>query len=156
MPKGVFNPYRPKKPKKDFRSPTDNRNPYDTEFGEPVSGNIKLDGDSHILELKQLEIEDIPSRLGDLIDDVIKSHRDVLLRHGIELVPADRYAQIAQNTVCLPTPKGYITAQLQNETAESMNKPKVEVEVFRRLAHALREVPREILKKHKARIIVRA
>lgn len=153
MPKGVFNPYVKKKPKKKFQAPTDHKNPYDTEFGTPRLGNIKLDGDSYVLELQELDVANIAARLGELLDDSVKNHRSILLRHGIDLLPLQDTRALEQGEVSLPTPKGHLCVYVSEENLK--DKSKTEVEVFRRIACAFREIPREILAKHKARVIVR-
>lgn len=154
MPKGIFNPFVEKVPKKDFHAASSLNNPYNTEFGDVPLGNVKLDGDSHVLELKNIDIKDVPKRLGALVADVMRQHRKVLTRHGIDLIPQGATRKIESNEVSLPTPSGQVCVII-TETDMS-NKPKIEVEVFRRVACALREVPRSLLAKHKARLIVRA
>lgn len=154
MPKGIFNPYKEKVEKKNFQAAVDFDNPYDTEFGTAPLGNIKLDGDSHVLELKEIELKDVPTRLGALIKDVIEQHREVLIRHSIDLLPPEGTRLLKSNEVSLPTPSGHICVSIIGNLNE--NQPKIEVEVFRRVACALREVPRSLLAKHKARLIVRA
>ncbi len=157
MPKGIFNPFVEKKPKKDFQASTDHKKPFDTEFGTPLPGNIKLDGDSHVLELQQIELEDIAIRLGTLVKDLTRKHRSVLLRHGIDLIQ-EGSRPLEPGEVSLPTPEGHLCVFIADESAHDDPKrnAKTEVEVFRRLARAFQEVPREILAKHKARVIVRA
>jgi len=154
MPKGIFNPFKEKVEKKDFQSASDFSSPFDTEFGETPLGNIKLDGDSHVLELKELELKDVPKRLGDLLKDVLTEHRDVMLRHGIDLRPPGETLQLEKNEMSLPTPAGSLCVTVSEP--DLGDKAKIEVEIFRRVACALREVPRNLLVKHKARLIVRA
>lgn len=154
MPKGVFNPYAPKVEKKDFHSAASLDNPFDTEFGEVPLGNVKLDGDSHVLELQNLEVADVPQRLGELVGDALKEHRNILHRHGIDILPKVGARVLEDNEVSLPTPAGYLCVVISEPNAG--NTAKIEVEVFRRVACALREIPRSLLVKHKARLIVRA
>ena len=154
MAKGVFNPFEVPKKKKKFRSSTDLKNPYDSEFSTPTLGDIKLDGDSYVLELKEIDLKDIAPRLGALLKDVTAAHRDVMLRHGVELLPIEDPRAIEEGEVSLPTPDGHICVYVSQENTEQ--KVQTEVEVFRRIACALLEVPRELLVKHKARVIVRA
>ncbi len=154
MSKGIFNPYKEKVVKKDFNAASNFANPQDTEFGEVPVGNIKLDGDSHVLELKEAELKDVPGRLGSLLKDVMEQHREVLIRHGIDILPRGDTRQLESNEVSLPTPAGHICVIISEASIE--DKTKTEVEVFRRVACALREVPRNLLVIHKARLIVRA
>jgi len=154
MPKGVFNPFKETIEKKDFQSAADFNSPFDTEFEEPPLGNIKLDGDSHVLELKNLELKDVPKRLGELLQDVLKDHRNVMLRHGIDLLPPGKTRPLEKGEMTLPTPAGSLCVTVSEPDLE--DKAKIEVEIFRRVACALREIPRNLLAKHKARLIVRA
>ncbi len=157
MPRGVFNPFVTKKPKKNFQSPTDHKNPYDTEFGDaPPVGDIKLDGDSFVLELKNLDIDNVAQRLGELLNDAIQTHRDVLARHGIDLIPKGVTREIEVGEVSLPTPHGAICVFVASFEENKEDQAKIEIEVFRRIACAFREIPREILERHNARVIVRA
>jgi hypothetical protein len=151
---GIFNPYKIKVPKKDFQSPIDGENPYDTEYGEAKLGNIKLDGDSYVLELQELDAEGIAGRLGELLKTVSEEHKDTLLRHGIELIPTNSTRQLEEGEVSLPTPDGNIYLFVSPDAVGNNNQ--TEVDAFRRITGALKEVPRELLVKHKARIIVRA
>ena len=157
MPRGIFNPYVEKKPKKNFQSPTDPKNPFDTEFRDaPPVGDIKLDGDSYVLELRNLDSDHIAQRLGELISDAVTTHREVLVRHGIDIIPKGVTREIEHGEVSLPTPHGAICVFVSTYDENKEDQTKIEIEVFRRIACAFREIPREILERHKARVIVRA
>ncbi len=106
-----------------------------------------------MLCLRELEPDDIPLRLGLLLKDVTQAHGAVLQRHGIELVKLHGGRDIGKNEMSLPTPKGHLCVQVSQESLE--NPIKAEVEIFRRVACALREIPRTILAKHKASVKVR-
>ncbi len=143
MPKGVFNPFAEKK----------KHRPMGKALEAPL-GDIKLDGDSYVLELKQLDVEDIPVRLGELLHDVMLNHKEVLVRHGIDILSRGDSRHLEENEVSLPTPVGHICVYVG---APETDKPSAtEVKVFRRIACALREVPRNLLIKHKVSILERA
>lgn len=152
MAKGVFNPFAPPEEKKqDFRSALDN-NPLDTEFGQIEKPGVRLDGDSFILELKETELKEVPTRLGSLIKDVASKHSAQLLRMGINLIPNGTTYQTEATDAVLATPQGKLHVHIgdKEETEDT------EVASFRRIAYALHQinVP-DILEKHKAKLIVR-
>ena len=143
MPAGIFNPYvekkKPKSPGGDIEAPL---------------GDIRLDGDSYVLEFKELNLEDLPTKLGELLHDITLKHKEVLLRHGIDILPRGGTRHLEDNEVTLPTPVGHICVFV-----DSLKEDKplaTEVKVFRRIACALREVPRTLLKKHQVTIVERA
>lgn len=151
MPKGIFNPYQ--KPKKNFVSPTGAK-PFNTEFQEASGGTIRLDGDSYILELAGADLKEVPSRLGALIYDVtqLEGCKDELARYGIRLhLPQEKLDLSPEeliDTVILKTDAGFLQVHIEDFSSE--------VGIYRRIAHALYCLPiRNILKKHRARIIVR-
>jgi hypothetical protein len=152
MPKGIFNPFKePEKPKPKFKSPIQDL--YDTEIGgsEP-KGGVRLDGDTYVLWLLETLVEEVPSRLGALIQEVATAHPGQLLRYGIHLVPlGDTYATETTDSV-LKTPQG----RLHVHTGILKEGDDAEILAFRRIGHALHSinVP-DILKKHNAKIIVR-
>lgn len=147
MTTGIFNPYVEKKPKKYERAPTDEEM-YSEEYGGPAKDDVKLDGNSYILELKEADLEDVPGRLGELLYGVMQEHPAHMLQHGINLTPLDAALKVEDNELSLPTPSGHISVYVDKE--------KDETEVWRRVAHALHLLPNnQILVKHKARIIVR-
>ncbi len=147
MTTGVFNPYVAKKKKK--KPPPTFGNPAE----EIILGNIRLDGDSYVLELQHADLKDIPARLGALLKDVSKDHGHILVRHGIDILPPGHTRQLEAGEVSLPTPDGHICVFIGEHDS---NQREAEIQVFRRLACALREVPRTILVKNQAKILERA
>jgi len=141
MATGVFNPYIEKKKQPE---------PGDSE--EIIPGDIRLDGDSYVLELRQVDQKDLPARLGALLRDVMMDHSHVLMRHGIDILPRGETRQLEENEVSLPTPAGHICVYVGDVKDDPVN---TEIKVFRRIACALREVPRKILAKNRAKVLER-
>jgi hypothetical protein len=141
MATGIFNPYVEKK-----------EPPQPGGAEEVIPGDIRLDGDSYVLELQQVDVKDIPARLGALLTDVMVDHRHVLVRHGIDILPRGETRQLEENEVSLPTPAGHLCVYIGDPEDDTV---KTEVKVFRRIACALREVPRKILVKNRAKILER-
>jgi hypothetical protein len=153
MGTGIFNPYEKPKENPSFRSATDSNDPADTEYIAPV-GNIKLDGDSYVLEFTGIEVEEIADRLGKLIMDAQKNYPQVLKRHGIEMLPLQDPRTLKGYEVSLPTPEGHLCVGISKDNVD--DPLKIEVEVFKRIARAFKEIPKELLAAHRARVIMRA
>jgi hypothetical protein len=148
VPKGIFNPYKkPEEKKKNFKSPM-GENPYDTEYGKREE-NIRLDGDSYILEFKNVQFEEIPGKLVNLIKDVLKNDQGYLRSQGINLISKDEKYQISAEEIILPTQEGQLCVYVGAGGTE--------IEAFRRIGYALHQlsVP-DILKKHHVKLIARA
>ncbi len=151
MPKGIFNPFAPKK--QDFQASIGD-NPLNTEFQEKPKGDVRLDGGERVISLADTSIEEIPARLGDLIADIAKEQEDGLGRLGIcvgDTGPQNQYwaacAELAPEIVCLTTPSGTLRVCADSQTED---------EAFCRLGHALTELPvKPILDRHKVQMIVR-
>ena len=141
MATGIFNPYVEKK-----------KPPVPGDLEKVIPGDIRLDGDSYILELQQVDVKDLPARLGALLKDVMVDYSHVLMRHGIDILPRGETRQLEENEVALPTPEGHICVYVGKSEDGPVN---TEVKVFRRIACALREVPRKILVKNKAKVLER-
>ena len=140
MSSGIFNPFVP-----DKNSPK----------REPPKelGDIRLDGDSYVLELKQITRDGVPERLGALIQTIMRTHRHILVRHGIDLRTEGGKHALEENEVGLQTPQGHICVYVP--VVPNEKKHATEVKVFRRIACALREIPRNILETHNTRVIER-
>ena len=141
MATGIFNPYVEKKPQ-----------PKPGQTDEPVLVDLQLDGDSYVLELQQVGLKEIPVRLGALLKDVAREHSHVLARHGIDILPLGHTRQLEEGEVALPTPDGHLCVYVGEHGDDTKD---TEIRVFRRLACALREVPRKILVKNHAKVIER-
>jgi hypothetical protein len=153
MKSGIFNPFAPKTaPPKRKMTPSLERGVSLAEEageGEYKGSSIRLDGGSYILELNEIELEDVPDRLGNLVKEIIEHHPDHMFQQGVQLIPRGKTFQVDDEEMVLPTPVGhllvYVGSVMEEDTA------------YRRIAHALRHLPIEsILAKHKARIIVRS
>lgn len=141
MPTGVFNPFEQKK-----------KPPTKTEEQQEL-GDIRLDGDSYILELRQVARDGLVVRLGHLIHTLMRTHRSTLLRHGIELRKEGDKAKLEENEVGLKTPAGHICVYIEPNPSDT--KADIEVKVFRRIACALHSIPRKVLEANNARVIER-
>ena len=152
MHSGIKNPFA--KPKKKFKAATD-KNPLNTEFTGETKGDIRLDGGSHVIVLKETGIEDIPARLGALFEAIQEQHQASLAgQHGIALSPKkptspdwQAYRRLSTTHVALPTPQGnlFICADEEDED-----------EAFRRMGRALQNLPvHSILKQQNIQLIVR-
>lgn len=132
---GVFNPYQePPEKKKE---------------GPPPDASIRLDGDSYILEFQNVRLNEIPSRLGNLIHDVREKHLSHMVRNGIELYPLKEIFNLEKDELVLPTPKGHLVVYVGEGGKE--------VDAYRRVAFALRGLPiADIMNKYQARIIARS
>lgn len=151
-PPGIFDPYTlPKPKKKDQRSPMDMEAPYDTEYAEPREiSNIALDGDTYVVEFLDATIEDIPKRLGELINDVHKKHRDTLVHFGVTIFPPGETPPEDPDMLFLPTPSGTVGVHV------GVEKIKDEVTAYRRLGYALSRIAiADILKKNNTKIYTR-
>jgi len=148
---GIFNPYAEKKPPPKRKNLTLDRGiSLAEEMGmtEPES-SIRLDGGSFILELRQLDLKDVPGRLGNLLKDVIQEHPAHMSDRGIQLVPRKEQFNANEDELVLPTPTGHLIVYVGSEMNEDA--------AYRRIAHALMHLPiKNILAKHQARIIVRS
>jgi len=140
MATGIFNPFAPAK------------KPEQKQKDEPL-GDIRLDGDSYVLELQRITMDGVPERLGTLLKTIMKTHRATLLRHGIDLRNDGGEQALEENEVGLQTPAGHICVYVPNDPEDKQTS--TEVKVFRRIACALREIPRKILEDNNARVIER-
>jgi hypothetical protein len=147
MPKGIFNPYKKPEEKKDFKSPLGD-NPYDTEYGQREE-NIRLDGDSYVIEFKNTKLEEIPVRLINLVKDAMKQNTDYFHSQGITLIPKGEKYQTTSEEIILPTQEGQLCVYVGVGGTE--------VEAFRRIGYTLHNlsVP-TVLKTHNAKVIKRA
>jgi len=147
MLKGIFNPYKKPRDKKDFKSSTGD-NPYDTEYGKREE-NIRLDGDSYVIEFKNAILEDIPLRLIQLIKEIAKDNHVYLASQGISVIPKSEKYQVSTEEIILPTQEGQLCI--------FVGKGGSEVDAYRRIGYALYNlsVP-AILKKHNVKLIARA
>lgn len=152
MPTGIKNPFA--KPRKNFKSAT-GKDPLNTEFVAKKKGDIRLDGESYVIVLKEAILDDIPERLGFLFDAIQKQYRTELeTQHGIALSPKrptsdgwNAYRRLSATHVALPTPKGslFICADEEDED-----------EAFRRMGRALQNLPvASILQQQNIQLIVR-
>jgi hypothetical protein len=162
---GIKNPFqKPLPKKKNFQASTGD-NPLNTEYIENQKGTIRLDGGSYIIALKGTDLDEIPERLGRLFTAVQYANRDTLRRqYGIAICAEEdisrtngvpepisggwrAYRDTAPTHIALPTPHGtlFICAKEENED-----------EAFRRMGHALHELPvSRILKEQNIQLIVR-
>lgn len=130
-PKGIHNPFE--KPKKEFRTFFDDPPP-DTESELRIPPTILLDGDSYALKFVDATFEDIQDRLYALLYDVNLEQKQGLQDHGIYI------NQPRTELLTLKTKGGTISVHTSSDD---------EVEVFRRIAYALKKLPvQKILKKH--------
>jgi hypothetical protein len=150
MPSGIFNPYAaPPKPtakKRDFQSTIDVKNPYNSEYvpGKKTT-DISLDGDTYVVVFHSAQVETVTTRLGELMQELVKEHREELQRYGIDF-GADVSA--IPSALILPTPLGL----LRVDTGGEQN----EIVAYRRLGYALSRMNvKPILKKHAIRVYVR-
>lgn len=152
MTKGIFNPFvTPEKPKPNYKSPT--LDMYDSEIGGPEpKGGVRLDGDSHVLWLKETNLDEVPQRLGEIFSDVAAKYPNKLVQYGINLIPLGLTYTTEKTDSVLKTPIG----RLHVHVGENTEGQDIEILSFQRMAHALYaiNVP-DILTKHNAKIIVR-
>lgn len=152
MHSGIKNPFV--KPKQKFKAST-GKDPLNTEFTGGTKGDIRLDGGSHVIVLKNTDLEDIPARLGALFAAIQEQHQSSLAgQHGIALSPQQptspdwqAYRRLSNTHVALPTPQGslFICADEEDED-----------EAFRRMGRALQNLPvHSILQQQKIQLIVR-
>ena len=149
---GVFNPFATPKEIQEERGSATAEEPFNTEWEPVPKPTIRLDGDSYALELRELELDDVPQRLGSLFKEVQEHYKEDLQRHGITLSETKIDALEKPGIVTLDTPEGYLHVFVGTLSPES----DTEVAAFRRMAYALghTNVP-TILKEHKAKVIVR-
>lgn len=132
---GVFNPYGTIE--KSVTEPT-----------TPPNTSIRLDGDAFILELMNIRIEEIPGRLGMILQDVNKNHAAYLIQNGIELRPTKEPITLEEDELVLPTPQGHLVVYV--------GKGGQEIDAFRRIGFVLHKLPvSDILRKHEVNIITR-
>lgn len=148
MTKGIFNPFRKPPPdKKNFQSPI-GKEPYDTEYGAPEE-NIRLDGDSFVIEFQNTKLEDIPSKLANIISSVIQEHREFLNDYGIDLRPKSEQRPLEDGELVLPTQAGQLYVYVGLEGTQ--------IEAFRRIGYVLHKLPvSDILKNNRVKVIARA
>jgi hypothetical protein len=149
MTKGIFNPFKkPGTPKQDFVSPTDAKNPLNTEYQEPPKSTIRLDGDSYVLQLNDLELEEVNERLELILKTVAKQYARELQSAGVSFIVKPQKPDLTSGQLKLETPTGYVIVYAGDQGKE--------VDCFRRLAYALYTLPiKELLAKHKARVYKR-
>lgn len=140
-PKGLYDP---------FQSGIGNRQ-YRAKLTDEPKGDVRLDGKTHVIVLRQTVIEEIPRRLGALINAVSVHYAEELSSLGICIGPPTRtwesVQQMSPTVVSLHTPHGIlrVCADKQNED-----------EAFQRLGSALAMLRiRHILDKHQTNIVVR-
>lgn len=149
MPSGIFNPFKKQeKPKQNYVGATDPKNPRDTEYADPPKSTIRLDGDSYVLQLNEVELEEVNARLEALLRDVAKEHSNVLSDAGVSFHTKPQIPELRTGEMRLETPAGFIVVYAGEGGKE--------VDCFRRLAYALYGLPiNELLARHKARVYKR-
>lgn len=150
MVKGIFNPFnRPGTPKKNFVGATDPKNPLDTEYRDDVpKSNIRLDGDSYVLQINNVEMEELHTRLELLVREVAREHGAALAAAGVSYVDKSATMELRPGEQRLETPMGFIIVYAGEDGKE--------VDCFRRLAYALYGLPiKDILDKYHASVYKR-
>jgi len=148
---GIFNPFKkPGKPKQDYVSSTDPKNPRDTEYTEMPKGSIRLDGDSYVLQINNVTLEELTLRLELLLQAVSNIHSKELQTAGVFFYSKPYKPTLQDDQLLLETPNGYIVIYAQLEESRK------EVDCYRRLAYALYSLPiQNILVKHNAKVYKR-
>jgi hypothetical protein len=142
-PRGIFNPFTPKKKKPNIR-PLDERR---TESGTLVEPAVTFDGDRYALKFEGIEnVKEAVERLTNLLHEVNKTHAGELLVNGIEVLPPDS-GQPAPDEMTLRGPQCDITVFVGDPPHKD------EVPAYRRIAYALSKLPiKPILKKYRATV----
>jgi len=147
MPSGIFNPFKkPGPPKKDFVGATDPKNPLNTEYEDSPKSTIRLDGDSYVLQLDNIDMEEVNTRLEAIIRDLWSNpaYQERLVANGVRFAKKPELPELNPGEMRLETPRGYILVYAGDNGKE--------VDCFRRLAYTLYLLPiKELLAKHKAK-----
>lgn len=146
---GIFNPFiSPSERKKKFVGATDPQTPRDTEYKEPPKSTIRLDGDSYVLQINNVEMEELNTRLELLLKDVAQRHGVALTDAGVSFITKPKRPTLIEGQLSLETPTGFIVVYAGENGKE--------VDCFRRLAYALYLLPiKDILDKHNSRVYKR-
>jgi hypothetical protein len=147
---GIFNPFLTpnERKKKKFVGATDPVNPRDTEYKEPPKSTIRLDGDSYVLQINDVEFEELNARLEFLLKEVAQQHGAALTRAGVSFIDKPNRPELIEGQLSLETPTGFIIVYAGENGKE--------VDCFRRLAYALYLLPiKDILDKHNSRVYKR-
>lgn len=156
-PKGIFDPFGPPQVPQE-KPPERSVGNFDMTAAEEVGQtepetNVRLDGGSYILELRDLEVDKVPERLGQLVKDVIEKHPEHMLQQGIQLLPRGSTFDTEEQDLILPTPVGYLVVYV----GELDDDEQPEDAAYRRIAYSLLHLPiNDILDQHQARVIVRS
>jgi hypothetical protein len=149
MPTGIFNPFAPKKKKKDkFRSPL-SKVPV-AESGIIQQPSVTLDGDSYSIKFTgTTQPKDIALKLVKLLLDVNIKYSDILTHNGINVYPTGTKLTPDVKEMVLSNSEGILKVFVGDP-------PHSEVPVYRRIAYTLRNLPiQDILEKHQASLIER-
>jgi len=145
-PTGIVDPFEkpPKKKKKPLHSPYDD--PYGLASEEKYlrqPPSIDLDGDSYVIRFLDGNPtkEELTTKLTTLLYRVNEKYKDHLEQHGIWV------GFVISDTMTLKSSSGVISVYSTEKT---------EIDVFRRIGHALWTLPdKQILKQQKTKIIKR-
>jgi hypothetical protein len=141
--KGIFNPFVTKKPQK--KNPKSSIEQINEEEGIIVPSTVTLDGDSYGITFKGVDTpEDAAERLVGLIYEVSLQHKEELNRHGVSAGEPTKDDEVA-----LHANDKHISVYIEDNVQD-------EVPVYRRIAHALLQLPiQKILRAHAAQIYER-
>lgn len=148
---GVYNPFAP--PKKAFH-PSTGKKPTNTEYTEEPLPDIRLDGGTHTIVLLKTNLENVPTRLGEIVSKVAEDQADALARAGIAIGDSScenplwkACVELAPEVVTLQTPHGPLSICTDEQNED---------EAFQRLGQALSSlVSPKTFKEYNVKIVVR-
>jgi len=142
-PKGIFNPFAPKKKKKPTIQDFEERK---TESGIVMEPSVTFDGDSYSLKFEGItDLKEATARLTSLLYDVSRVHGATLTANGIVVKPGEPQPPM-KDEMALAGPNYGLTVYVGNP-------PHTEDMAYRRIAYTLKKLAiNGVLAKYKATV----